>query len=190
MIGQDIGSYRIVALLDTDGFRCLWGQSIDARGKLVDQPVPIRHCHRTMAQEFSKEAVHLAHRSEFILLYAFHLIDHELAGAPDRVKTSRYNITGVYTSSGPLNEDDVRGTVQTLLKDRFGLAVHREMRELPVYALTVVRADGKLGAQLKPSQMDCAGKQAQMVGGGASPVTPTHERPRVRHDCGLSNHQR
>jgi hypothetical protein len=45
--------------------------------------------------------------------------------------------------------------VQTLLADRFQLKVHRETRELPVFILRSTRSDGRLGANLTPTRMDC-----------------------------------
>ena len=45
--------------------------------------------------------------------------------------------------------------LRTLLADRFGLKTHREMRELPMYALVMARKDGALGPQLVRSTIDC-----------------------------------
>ncbi len=43
--GWALDSRIIYLLLDTDGFRCLWGQRIDAAGRLEGTPVPVRHFH-------------------------------------------------------------------------------------------------------------------------------------------------
>ena len=52
--GWSMDSRVAYLLLDTDGFRCLWGQRIDpSTGSLIGAPYPIRHFHRTMIQEFS-----------------------------------------------------------------------------------------------------------------------------------------
>jgi len=40
--------------------------------------------------------------------------------------------------------------LQRLLTERFGLVVHTEAREMPVYALTVARGDGQLGRVSSP----------------------------------------
>jgi len=42
--------------------------------------------------------------------------------------------------------------LQALLKDRFQLAIRRETRELPIYALVLARKDGKLGPGMKESK--------------------------------------
>jgi eukaryotic-like serine/threonine-protein kinase len=43
--GWSLDSRTVYLLLDTDGFRCLWGQRIDAAGRLDGKPTPIRHFH-------------------------------------------------------------------------------------------------------------------------------------------------
>jgi uncharacterized protein (TIGR03435 family) len=56
--------------------------------------------------------------------------------------------------------------MQALLADRFSLIVRREMRDEPVFALVMARADGKLGPQMKSSTIDC--KAAALAAGGQS----------------------
>jgi hypothetical protein len=43
--GWSLDSRMAYLLLDTDGFRCLWGQRIDASGRLQGTPIPVRHFH-------------------------------------------------------------------------------------------------------------------------------------------------
>jgi uncharacterized protein (TIGR03435 family) len=43
-----------------------------------------------------------------------------------------------------------------LLEARFKLAIHHEMRELPIYILVMDRADRRLGPRLKQADLDCA----------------------------------
>ena len=64
-----------------------------------------------------------------------------------------------------------RAMLRALLEDRFKLRVHTEMRQMPVYALTVARP-GRLGPNLKPSKFDCQAYMAQRRWGGtaAEPV--------------------
>jgi hypothetical protein len=47
--GWSLDSRVLYLLLDTDGFRCLWGQRIDAEtGALVGHPFAVRHFHTTV----------------------------------------------------------------------------------------------------------------------------------------------
>jgi uncharacterized protein (TIGR03435 family) len=45
---------------------------------------------------------------------------------------------------------------QRLLAERFMLRVHRETREMSAYVLRLARTDGRLGAKLKRTTVDCA----------------------------------
>src|SRR5262249_38271605 len=51
--------------------------------------------------------------------------------------------------------------LQALLKDRFKLAAHNETRELPVYALRTVRADGTFGPRFRTPSNCVSPMQAQ-----------------------------
>lgn len=56
--------------------------------------------------------------------------------------------------------EDRRGMLETLLKDRFKLAVHRETRQLQGYALVVA----KNGFKLQPLKDDCGQSQGHSGG--------------------------
>lgn len=51
---------------------------------------------------------------------------------------------------------EARAMLRTLLAERFGLVTHSEMRDLPVYLMTLAREDRKPGPQLRPSGPECA----------------------------------
>ena len=52
--GWSADSQTAYLLLDTDGFRCLWGQRVDPRtGALLGGPFAVRHFHKTVTHEFS-----------------------------------------------------------------------------------------------------------------------------------------
>jgi uncharacterized protein (TIGR03435 family) len=63
-------------------------------------------------------------------------------GAPEWFNSSRYDI--VATGDANATNDQVRQMLQSLLADRFKLALHRETRELPGFALTVGKNATKL----------------------------------------------
>jgi uncharacterized protein (TIGR03435 family) len=67
--------------------------------------------------------------------------------------------------------------VRTLLSDRFKLVIRNETPEMPIYALIVARADGRLGTQLRPSNVDCAALFAAAKARGEAPAPTTNGRP-------------
>ena len=70
--------------------------------------------------------------------------------------------------------------MRTLLADRFKLVVHHETRQLDMYALTKVKADGSLGPALKPASGDCSPAAFAARRGGPPP--PSGPPPTV---CGM-----
>jgi uncharacterized protein (TIGR03435 family) len=76
---------------------------------------------------------------------------------PDLMSGPRFDVQARIPDDKPGQQ---RAMLRTLLADRFKLRVHRETRDLPVYALTVVR-EGRLGPSLRPSTTDCAAYVAQ-----------------------------
>ena len=115
-----------------------------------------------------------------ILLIQFAYADHDaphwlplpatrIVGGPAWINKEFYDIEGK-----PESNTDPRHTwlmVQTLLADRFHLALHRETRELPVYDLTVAKS----GPKLPPAA------QAECI--SFPPGTPPRQVP-GKVDCG------
>jgi uncharacterized protein (TIGR03435 family) len=68
-----------------------------------------------------------------------------ISGGPAWIDSARYDVNA--KPAGPQTEEMMNGPMmQALLEDRFKLKVHRETREIPVYALTVAKG----GVKLKP----------------------------------------
>ncbi|HUP40091.1 MAG TPA: TIGR03435 family protein, partial [Vicinamibacterales bacterium] len=112
----------------------------------------------------------------------------QLVGAPDWAESARYDIVakaetdiprmGPGAPIGPLNY-----MLQDLLEDRFKLRVHRETRELPVYALTFAKTDRTLGQGLRASTVGCAAvMRGRGARGGPPPGPPP---PGERPQCGM-----
>jgi len=99
----------------------------------------------------------------------------EIAGIPDSIAGERFDIEAV--AEGDPSPERQRAMLQNLLGERFKLAVHREVRELPIYTLVMARSDGRLGEQLHASTIDCEALKTA----GALPVQapPGQERPCV-----------
>lgn len=66
---------------------------------------------------------------------------------PEWVRTDRYDIEA--RVAGNPGKDDMRVIMQALLADRCRLKLHRETREVPVFAM-VLDKPGKTGRQLQP----------------------------------------
>jgi uncharacterized protein (TIGR03435 family) len=77
--------------------------------------------------------------------WAYHLQPIQVSG-PGWIESNRYDI--VAKTSGPVTTEQLRRMTQTLLADRFKLAVHKETKEMAAYVVTV----GKNGHKLKPSE--------------------------------------
>lgn len=104
---------------------------------------------------------------------------YQIVGGPEWVDRDRWDIVAKAAGDAPF--DQLLGMMETLLADRFKLLTHRETRELPVYALVLARADGRLGPQVKPSTVDCE-TIAAAVKSGAAPPPPSFGGPR----CGIN----
>jgi uncharacterized protein (TIGR03435 family) len=87
-----------------------------------------------------------------------------LAGAPAWVTTERITIEA--KAPAKTTKDQFRVMMQSLLAERFKLAVHYETREAPVFALTLV-TPGKFGPRLQPHADNPRCDPA------AAPATPT-----------------
>ena len=99
---------------------------------------------------------------ETILMFGYGLQKSQIAGAPDWVKTERFNADGVPDVDGQLTIQQFQSMVRKLLTERFGLKAHNEQREMPVFALRL----SKDGPKLTPSKSDPATKPNQQVNNG------------------------
>ncbi|HET9194197.1 MAG TPA: TIGR03435 family protein, partial [Vicinamibacterales bacterium] len=96
-----------------------------------------------------------------LILFAHGIQVFQLVGAPDWIITERFDVVAKAaadippTPFGQISPEALM--LRSLLEDRFRLSVHRETRDLPIYALVVARADGRLGPRLRrPASDFCA----------------------------------
>lgn len=83
----------------------------------------------------------------FLIETAWNIQDHQLSGGPDWATSNRYDIDARTDTNASF--DQMRPMLQTLLKDRFQLALHRESKDLPVYALVAAKGGIKLKVSAK-----------------------------------------
>ena len=86
----------------------------------------------------------------FVIESAYQIQDDQLIGGPDWLATDRFDI--VARAGADASREQLTLRIQSLLADRFKLAVHRDTKELSVYALVFARADHRLGAGWKSTQ--------------------------------------
>ena len=93
-----------------------------------------------------------------LVVFAYHAQPYQIVGGPAWFNKERWDISA---TGAPATPDDVLVEVQRLLADRFSLVVHRDMRQLAIFAMVLARSDGHLGPQLTRSSIDCAAAKAE-----------------------------
>jgi uncharacterized protein (TIGR03435 family) len=81
---------------------------------------------------------------KFLILASFRIQKDQLAGGPAWIETDRFDIEAKTGRPEKIPQDQLPMLLQSLLDERFHLKFHREMRELPVYALVVDKGSPKL----------------------------------------------
>ncbi|HET9195872.1 MAG TPA: TIGR03435 family protein [Vicinamibacterales bacterium] len=109
---------------------------------------------------------------------AWNLRDHQIVGAPAWLASDRFDIVAK-EPGGTFTDDQRRLMMQALLIDRFKLQAHVETRELPIYNLVLLRADGRLGPELKPTAVDCAALRKARAAAGATSADPPRPIPNI-----------
>ena len=94
-----------------------------------------------------------------LITTAYQLRQNQLVNAPDWIRNERFDITARLEREPPPvprgQPDERRLALRSLLADRFGLKVHRDIRQAPMYALAMV-TPGKPGSRLTRSTTDCS----------------------------------
>jgi len=113
-----------------------------------------------------------------IILWAYQLrwqSDERLIGAPDWIRTEKFSVEAKAPAGVAIGSISAVGApstgllmLRTLLADRFGLTMHTETREMPIYHLVMANAAGRLGAKLTRSDIECppGGAPLPVPGGG------------------------
>jgi len=99
----------------------------------------------------------------FLIRQAYRVPEARIVGGPSWLDTDRFDI--VATAQSGTSGDAVREMLRALLNERFGLALHMETREMPIYELKVARPEGRLGPNLRRSSTDCTGRPSTIVAG-------------------------
>jgi uncharacterized protein (TIGR03435 family) len=79
-----------------------------------------------------------------LITFAYGLHARQIVGGASWMESDKYDVTGQPEGDGLPAVSQLREMIQKLLADRFQFAFHREMRELPAYAIVVGSAGPKL----------------------------------------------
>jgi uncharacterized protein (TIGR03435 family) len=112
----------------------------------------------------------------FLITFAYQIQSYQLVGGPDWIGSTRYDVVAKMEGDPPpvrrgTGADHMMLATRALLGERFKLKVHRETRELDIYALMMAKPDGKPGPALKPASGDCS-PEAFAARGAAPPPAP------------------
>jgi uncharacterized protein (TIGR03435 family) len=101
----------------------------------------------------------------FIVQQVYGLSDFQITGGPKWISdgASKFDIQA--KSAEPAPDAQLRIMAQALLAERFGLRVHRETREMPVYVLATTKQGPMLDTVAKPEQ-DSRRSGIEMVANG------------------------
>lgn len=110
-----------------------------------------------------------------IVRNAYNVQNYQIIGGPDWINTVRWDITA--KAADDATPPQLLLMLRTLLADRFKLVARHEQREMPIYALVIARADGRLGPQLHSSSTDCAALFAAAKAKGEALSPTTNGRP-------------
>ena len=107
-----------------------------------------------------------------LILQAYGVPASRVLGMPAWARTERYDVRA--RTAEPSSRQDVLAMLQTLLAERFSLKVHRETREMDIYALVLVKP-GTPGPGLHRVIVDC---ETNTLADGSPPgLFPPGKRP-------------
>jgi len=117
-----------------------------------------------------------------LITFAYQITGYQLVGGPGWADRDTFDILArmngnpTWGTPGSGLPDPAQEAMQSLLADRFKLTVHREMRDMDVYALGLIKP-GTPGPALMPSTNDCDALAEQGRQGKTPLPTPAGEGP-------------
>jgi uncharacterized protein (TIGR03435 family) len=115
-----------------------------------------------------------------LIVIAYRLQPYQVSGGPPWINSDGYDISA--KSENPPKREEIPVMLKSLLADRFQLAIHRQVKELPIYALVIARKDGKLG----PNLVKAKGDNCTAVDPSKPPPPPEPGKPPVLYCGGMS----
>jgi len=119
-----------------------------------------------------------------LILRAYGIQRYQMEGGPSWLTTDYFDIAAK-AERDTATEAEINEMLKSLLAERFGLRVHVETRQVPVYTITVARADGRLGAGLKRTSLECEATLEERKRTGAAAPRPSGPPAQMTPTCGL-----
>jgi len=112
----------------------------------------------------------------------FNFDNREVVGGPPWIDSDRFDIIAQAPAGAVLTSPDgfpgpLFAMIRAMLAERFRLVLHEEQRERPIYTLSLVNGDGRLGPRLTPSTIDCAAVMKDMAAGRWAQPLPSGRPP-------------
>src|SRR5215471_13694169 len=117
---------------------------------------------------------------QILMQHAYGVQAFQVVGGPGWLSTDRYEIDA--TAGAAVRRDQLSLMLQSLLEDRFRLKTHRDIKELPVYALLSDRGAFRLPPPREGACVDSAADAAVEWAGGRMAVPG--ELPTAKGRCG------
>jgi uncharacterized protein (TIGR03435 family) len=100
----------------------------------------------------------------------------EIIGGPDWLDRDRFDIVAQATGPLRVDRDGFPGPtfrlIAAMIEERFQVRVHNEQRERPIYALVLASRDGRPGARLQKSSIDCGAEIGDQARGAKPRMLP------------------
>jgi len=126
-----------------------------------------------------------------LLRTSYALQEYQISGGPGWINSAGFDIQATAAAgTGEVPREQVLQMIQSMLADRFHLAVHRETRQLPIYALVVGKTGPKFRAADSSAEQSRTLKMGQLTTQKMSMATLANlltydlKRP-VRDETGL-----
>jgi uncharacterized protein (TIGR03435 family) len=98
------------------------------------------------------QSFHTVMSLAYAIEWAYEIQDYQLSGGPAWLRREYYEIE--IKTAAPVTKKELREAIQSVLAERFKLKLHREAREMPIYALTTGNFRTRLAASKGPCGED------------------------------------
>ena len=113
-----------------------------------------------------------------LIVDAYSVKRNQVSGSPNRVDSERFDIVAKVPAGA--TKEQVKIMLQNLLAERFKLALHRETKELPIYALVLAAKGPKLKdstASDTPPTSDSQSEEGRVAKSGTQDAAPPLRLP-------------